>query len=98
MANKLTAYLIAGARLTGCSVTGDDDGPWLVQVSAHDGGRAERRVFHPGPEFADLLESWQPDRVSSVSCQYYIETGFYLPVGPAQRAALGVVESADESA
>jgi hypothetical protein len=45
----------------------------------------------------DLLDRWQPDRVSSVSRQHYIETGLYLPVGPAEREALGVEDDDDRS-
>jgi hypothetical protein len=44
----------------------------------------------------DLLERWQPDRESSVSRQHFVDTGLYLPMGAAERQALGVEDDADE--
>ena len=67
---------------------------WHDERMGDDAAVQDPRTFAlhrmPGVSILQVLESWQPDRESSVSSQHYIDTGHYLPVGQVERAALGI--------
>jgi len=80
--HRVSRNINGGLNITtpdGVEYVGHSNIDWPARV------RDERGIPQAQPDgqaytTRDLLERNQPDRVSSASVQYYIETGHYLPV------------------